>query len=86
MNPTCPKHGTDLVVVEEGVLNGTLVRYWGGCPGTTSKFFPCVWHKANPWTPREWCVCRGGKHFPCHYETRTEDTSHDEPDLFGAAS
>lgn len=69
--PTCPRHGHPLEVVEEGMLNGTLVRYWAGCPGV-----PCQQHEHAVATGR--CRCR-----PCRKEVRTEDVRHEEPSLFG---
>lgn len=80
--PMCPRHKTQpLVVVEEGVLNGTLVRYWAGCPGTTTKKVYCTFHWPEH-VPSGSCVCRGGVHTPCHAEVRTEDSDHAEPELF----
>jgi hypothetical protein len=35
--PTCHRHGHPLEVVEEGHINGALVRYWGRCPGKPAQ-------------------------------------------------
>ena len=81
--PTCPRHKTPLTLLEEGVLNGVTVRYWAGCPGTTTKVVQCQFHAAkDEHVPHHRCACRGGVHTPCHVETRTEDTDHQQPDLF----
>ena len=74
--PTCPRHQKPLDIVEEGVLNGVLVRYWAGCPGRI-----CLRHADDPTAPRTGCICQ-----PCRYETRTEDSDHVEPDLFGGVN
>lgn len=84
----CPKHGHPLEMVEEGVLNGTLVRYFAGCPGTTTKIIRCQYHALRgEHDPSFHCACRGGVHRPCHAEVRTEESTADEPSLFegGAA-
>ena len=85
--PTCPRHGHPLRLLEEGVLNGVVRRYWGLCPGETTKRVMCVWHKhRDQWKPFDRCSCGGGVQQPCHLEVVVDAAEHEEPDLFGGAS
>ena len=72
--PTCPRHKSALTLLEEGVLNGVTVRYWGRCAGVT-----CQFHQDNAFAQPRGGGCRCA---PCRYETRTEDSDHVELDLF----
>ena len=87
--PVCPRHNEPLQVVEEGVLNGTLTRYWGLCPGTPGRLVDsCVAHGSLAYAHRLRAVftpplpCRCVQPKTCDYETRTEDSDHSEPELF----
>ena len=91
VSPVCPKHKTPLTVVEEGVLNGVLVRYWSGCPGKPRQLVDgCPDHGDSLYARRRraldlrGCLCRPA--VSCDYETRTEDSDHAEPDLFSQNS
>ena len=100
--PTCPRHGHDLQVVEEGDLNGTTVRYWAGCPGKPRQLIgSCPAHGVSAYAIRkreDWerlrkagvdlpaPPCRCRPAVQCAYETRTEDAGHAELDLFGGAT
>ena len=95
-SPVCRHHGP-MVIIEEGVLAGALTRYWG-CLGTPRKTIDgCPRHGTSAYAQRRRddaqllaaatggaavnaCLCRPAQE--CKRTARTEDTGHQQPDLF----
>lgn len=83
----CPKHDSPLALLEEGVLNGVKVQYWGMCHGGPGRTIICALHKDDPEAPLpSWldkCGCRRIPGAVCTREVRLEELLHTEPSLFG---
>ncbi len=83
--PTCRRHpDVEMVVVEEGTLNGVTVRYYG-CPATSTDWRNCRAHNRARWwsttlslEPACGCVTRH-----CNKVERVDEPVGEQADLFG---
>ena len=85
--PTCKRHpDVEMVVVEEGTLNGVGVRYYG-CPTSTTDWRCCREHGPARWfddppppdqAPACGCVTRH-----CNTVERVDEPVGVQADLFG---
>ncbi len=84
--PTCRRHpDVEMVIVEEGTLNGVEVRYYG-CPSTAVDSSTCRMHGRSLWSAPLTtdqasacgCVTRN-----CNRVVRVDEPIGEQADLFG---
>ncbi len=85
--PTCRRHpDVEMVIVEEGTLNGVEVRYYG-CPTSTVDSRNCRAHSPARWfddplTPDQASAC-GCVTRHCNTVERVDEPVGVQADLFG---
>jgi hypothetical protein len=86
VDPTCPRHGHRLDVIEEATLSdGVLEQWWGACPGEPRDGVICDFHVSHPFdhpqSPRI-CDCRAALAATCGYAIKTHTRPDAETSLF----